>query len=954
MQNPQPWRWLCSCALFLFATHSWALGEASWLKPNFKGGNFPLVGEKSQADILISGDEWPGVVRAITNLQSDLLAVSGRKPEIVKQGTGDKNYAVIIGTLGRNALIDQLIEQGELNVEGIRDQWDAYQIQVIDKPLPNIKKALVIVGSNKRGTSYGIYSLSEQIGVSPWYWWADVAIKKHSRLYIDHQLHIVDMPKVKYRGIFLNDEAPALTNWVTAKYGNYNHQFYQKVFELLLRLKANYLWPAMWNNAFADDDKQNMILADEYGIVMGTSHHEPMMRADKEWNRYGQGAWEYSTNSKNLYDFWLAGAKRNKNYESIYTLGMRGQADTPMSEGENLQLLEKIVHDQREILSKVNEDKKLEDIPQVWALYKEVQGFYEHGMRVPDDVTLLWCDDNWGNIRRLPTVSERRRIGGAGVYYHLDYVGEPRSYRWINTVPIAKIQEQMNLAYTYDATKIWIVNVGDLKPMEFPMEFFLRMAWNPEDWPKERIPEFGLAWAEREFGKKYAPEIAELIAGYSRHNGQRKPELQDANTYSLINYGEAERIYAQMQSLSDKADMLYQQIPAKSRDAFFQLVLYPVKASTNLTQMYIAQARNQLYANQGRANANIYAQEVRKRFAADAQLQQTWDKLNKGKWQHFMDQPHIGYSYWNNPAANTQPLTYDYQAHNQAEMGIAIEGKTEAWPSPGNYQLPRFDPYGQQQHSIYVFNKGTSPFSFVAKTSAPWITIKNTSAHVINSQQLDVSIDWSQAPRGNASGWIEISGASWGAAKIGVSSYSPPGQFEARGFVEGDGYVAIAAEHFARSGGNSNFHWEVIPQHGRELSSISVFPLSDFSFEDTSKAPYVEYDFTLLKAGDFDIYSYFAPTLAFFPGRGLRAALAVDNEKPEILNLAANFTQADWQETVRNNVRILKSKHKFEHAGKHQLRVYMVDPGVTLEKLVIDTGGLKPSYLGPLESRNIQ
>ena len=951
MRNPKPWRWLCTCALLFVTAHCWALGEASWLKPNFKGGNFPLVGEKSQADILISSEEWPGVVRAVNSLQADVLAVSGRKPEIIQQGMGDKNYAVIVGTLGRNPLIDKLVAEGELEVDKIRDQWDAYQIQVIDKPLPNIKKALVIVGSNKRGTIYGIYSLSEQIGVSPWYWWADVPVKKHTHLYIDHELQLVDMPKVKYRGIFLNDEAPALSNWVSAKFGNYNHQFYQKVFELLLRLKANYLWPAMWNNAFADDDKQNMLLADEYGIVMGTSHHEPMMRADKEWNRYGQGPWEYSTNPKNLYDFWLAGAKRNKNYESIYTLGMRGQADTPMSEGENVQLLEKIVHDQRDILAKVNEDKELADIPQVWALYKEVQGFYERGMRVPDDVTLLWCDDNWGNIRRLPTVSERRRPGGAGVYYHLDYVGGPRSYRWINTVPIAKIQEQMNLAYTYDANKIWIVNVGDLKPMEFPMEFFLRMAWNPEAWPKERIPEFGRAWAEREFGSKFASDIAELMTGYSRHNGRRKPELQDASTYSLLNYREAERIESQLQGLSDKAEAVYQQLPAASKDAFFQLLYYPVKASANLTQMYIAQARNQLYANQGRANANSYGDQVRSRFAADAQLQQQWDSLNQGKWQHFMDQPHIGYSYWNNPAANTQPVVYDYQPHNRAEMGIAIEGSAQAWPSPGNYQLPRFDPYGQQQRFIEIFNKGTSPFNFVAKTSAPWIIISDTSMQVKTLKRIAVSIDWKLAPKGEASGWIEISGPSWGGAKIGVSSLAPSDTLVPQGFVEGDGYIAIAAEHFDRRGGNSNFQWEVIPQHGREGSSISVFPISDFSFEDTGKAPYVEYDFTLLHPGEVQIHSYFAPSLAFFPERGLRVALAVDNEKPQLLDLAANFSQADWEESVRSDVRQLTSKHKIERAGKHKLRVYMVDPGVTLEKLVIDSGGLKPSYLGPAESQ---
>jgi hypothetical protein len=300
---------------------------------------------------------------------------------------------------------------------------------VVDKPFENVESAFVIAGANKRGTSYGLYDLAENIGVSPWYYWADVPVQKYKSIYVKANTLVQDWPRVKYRGIFLNDEAPALSSWVAENHGNYTHEFYVKVFELLLRLKANYMWPAMWNNAFADDDPMNMILADEFGIVMSTSHHEPMMRADKEWNRYGEGPWEYSNNPENLSKFWRDGAIRNKDYESVFTLGMRGQEDEPMSEGENIGLLEAIVNDQREIIKSVFDDRDVSDVPQVWCLYKEVQGFYERGMRAPEDVILLWADDNWGNIRRLPTPEERNRTGGAGVYYHFDYVGGPRSYR---------------------------------------------------------------------------------------------------------------------------------------------------------------------------------------------------------------------------------------------------------------------------------------------------------------------------------------------------------------------------------------------------------------------------------------------------------------------------------------------------------------------------------------------
>src|SRR5690606_2677690 len=460
---------LLSMAILLAPLDVHALGEPKYVESLYKRGDFVLVGEKVRAQLYIDKADYPGVITSAKNLQQDIERVTGTRLELVQDATQLAKTVVIIGSIGKSPVIDQLIADGKVDAAEIIDQWDAYHIEMIANPLPGVSKALVIIGSNKRGTSYGIYDLSEQIGVSPWYWWADVPVKKQERLYIAKNTRVQDAPKVKYRGIFLNDEAPALTNWVKENYGDYNSKFYENVFELLLRLKANFLWPAMWNNAFADDDPLNMTLADEYGIVMSTSHHEPMMRADKEWNRYGEGPWEYSKNPKNLYDFWVDGAKRNKPYESVYTIGMRGQQDEPMSEGENIGLLEKIVRDQREILSQVFDDRDVTEVPQVWALYKEVQGFYERGMRVPDDVILLWCDDNWGNIRRLPTPDERKRSGGAGVYYHFDYVGGPRSYRWINTVPIAKIWEQMNLAYHYDANRIWVVNVGDLKPMEVPI-----------------------------------------------------------------------------------------------------------------------------------------------------------------------------------------------------------------------------------------------------------------------------------------------------------------------------------------------------------------------------------------------------------------------------------------------------------------------------------------------------
>src|SRR5258708_6950832 len=462
------------CLLVLGAS-GFGLGEQRYVETVSRPGSFPIAQSGAAASIYVDSNDYAGVIRAAHDVGSDIARVTGDTAVLKQSNTGLGSHAIIIGTIGKSPAIDQLIRGGKINAAAIAGKWESFLIQVVLRPLPGVAQALVIAGSDRRGTIYGIYDVSEQMGVSPWYWWADVPVQHQNPLFVKAGVYLQGPPAVKYRGIFLNDEAPSLTGWVHERFGNYKHQFYEKVFELLLRLKANYLWPAMWDNAFNEDDPLNPKLADEYGIVMGTSHHEPMLRAQQEWKRHGTGPWDYAKNSDVLQKFWDEGIERNKAYECIITLGMRGDGDLPMSESANVALLEKIVDDQRKIIaSRVNKD--LSAVPQDWALYKEVQEYYEKGMPFPDDVPPLCCDDNWGNLRRLPTEAERKRRGGAGIYYHFDYVGDPRSYKWLNTIPITKVWEQMNLAYEYGADRIWIVNVGDLKPMEFPIEFFLTLA----------------------------------------------------------------------------------------------------------------------------------------------------------------------------------------------------------------------------------------------------------------------------------------------------------------------------------------------------------------------------------------------------------------------------------------------------------------------------------------------
>ncbi|MDZ7357840.1 MAG: glycosyl hydrolase 115 family protein, partial [candidate division KSB1 bacterium] len=601
-------------------------------------GAFALSDAGKPAVLCASSQDYPGVLRVLRHFQADIERVTGTKPAISFDDIPEANEIVIIGTLGKSQLIDKLVSDNKLDVSDIVGRWEASLIQVIEHPFSIGTSALVIVGSDKRGTIFGMFDLSEKIGVSPWYWWADVPPKKKTDIYILPGRHILGPPKVKYRGIFINDEAPALSGWAYEKFGGFNAKFYEHVFELILRLKGNFLWPAMWGRAFYDDDPENPRLADEYGVVIGTSHHEPMMRAHDEWRRYGSGPWNYEKNEAKLRQFWTEGIRRMGNYESIVTLAMRGDGDEPMSEEANIELLQRIVKDQREILKEVT-GKDITTIPQVWALYKEVQEYYDKGMRVPDDVTLLLCDDNWGNIRKLPKLDDPPRAGGYGIYYHYDYVGGPRNFKWLNTNQISRVWEQMHLAYEYDARQIWIVNVGDIKPMEFPISFFLDYAWNPEIFPAEYLPEYTRLWSEKQFGLRYAKEIAHILTSYTKFNSRRKPELLSPDTYSLVNYREAETVVSDYKKLEEQARTVYDALPAEYQDAFYQLVLHPVEACANLNELYVTVGKNRLYAKQGRAATNSLAEKAKQLFARDAEITNYYNKIMaNGKWNHMMDQ----------------------------------------------------------------------------------------------------------------------------------------------------------------------------------------------------------------------------------------------------------------------------------------------------------------------------
>lgn len=619
-------------------------------------GGFPLVQNGQAAVLCLDGADWIGVLRAGDDLQADVERVTGIKPVLNTNGIPTGPQAVIIGTVGKSPLIDGLVKSGQLDVAAVAGKWECFVITTIDNPLPGLKQALVIAGSDRRGTIYGIYELSEQLGVSPWYWWADVPAKKRAEAHVVAGRYVSAEPAVKYRGLFINDEEPCFGGWTREKFGGVNSKMYAHMFELILRLRGNYLWPAMWGKAFNENDPLNPRVADEYGIVMGTSHHEPMMRAQAEWGAhrrsYGNGQWNYLTNEDGLKKFWRDGLERNQKYENIVTMGMRGDGDEPMANAgsaeANFRLLERIMADQRQIIADVT-GKPATATPQIWALYSEVLEFYDQGMKVPDDMIILLCDDNWGNVRRLPELNGKKHPGGYGIYYHVDLHGAPRAYQWLNMTQIPHMWEQLQLTYDYGVDKIWILNVGDLKPMEYPISFFLTMAWNPKAFNATDLAEFARAFCAQQFGEAQAAEAARILSAYCKYNSRVTAEMLDDRTYNLGS-GEFAQVKDEYLALEALALRQFATIPPEAKDAYKQLVLFPVQAMANLYDIYYAVAMNRKLAAEGDLKANYWADHVEACFKRDAELSYDYNhNIAEGKWNHMMDQVHIGYRSWDEP-----------------------------------------------------------------------------------------------------------------------------------------------------------------------------------------------------------------------------------------------------------------------------------------------------------------
>ena len=824
---------------------------------NLNAGGFTLISQSHPVTLLVADKDKKGVLIAASNLQKDFERVCGSKAALLNAPSPDTKCYVIAGTL-ESSYIKQIVKAKKIDEKELKGKVEKYLMTVVDNPLPGVDEALVIAGSDMRGTIYGIYELSEQIGVSPWYDWMDVPAVRHTNLAIQKGTYTAGEPAVRYRGLFLNDEAPCLTSWVKNTFGtNYGgHEFYARVFELILRLRGNYLWPAMWMWTFYGDDPLNSPTANDMGVIMGTSHHEPMARNHQEWARHRKeyGEWNYVTNQKVIDNFFREGVRRSKDNEDIITIGMRGDGDTAMGAKEGhddefvpddnatIKLLEKIMKNQRDIIAKET-GRPAKERTQLWALYKEVQRYYDKGLKVPDDVIILLCDDNWGDIRRLPTAEERKHKGGFGMYYHVDYVGAPRNSKWLNVTPIQHIWDQLTLTYQYGVDKLWVLNVGDLKPMEYPITFFMDFAWNPNRYNAANLMDHPKKFCAQQFGESQADEAARILNLYSQYAGRVTAEMLDASTYNLET-GEWKQVCDEFTRLEADALRQYVSLPADMHDAYRQLLLFPIQALGNLYEMYYAQAMNhKLYAD-GNPEANAWADRVEQCFKRDSLLCRGYNKdIAGGKWDGMMIQKHIGYVSWN-----------------------------DNFPKDVCPKVKRFE---------------------------------DTSAM--------------------AGGYV---------------------------FQPSDGYIAMDAEHYYSVQNPQEAKWTLIPHMGRTRSGISLQPYS----ADVNGGS-VTYRLEVPEGvSEVDVHVICASTLAFQRKEGHRYTVALDGQQPVEVNFNGELNEEPenvyriMYPTVARRVIDKNVKFKVDKSGVKSLVISPLDPGVVLQKIVVDLGGYQPSYLFGKES----
>lgn len=957
---------------------------------------FTIYENGRPAQFFVEDEAYEGVKRIAARVAGDVELVAGVRPEIETQREQCKSDIVVIfAMLGKSPFLEQLEMSGRWDSSAVKGKREVYQMQIVTAPfsdVPSVKEALVIAGSDKRGTIYGMFRLSELCGVSPLIYWGDVVPVKRNNIILQIGDGFVSKePSVKYRGFFINDEWPAFGNWCMETFGGVNAKAYEEIFILLLRLKGNYLWPAMWDSIFSEEGPglASAELADTYGVVMGTSHHEPLCRAGAEWQRiyqqYGtDNTWSFVSNREAITAFWKDGILRNKPFENVITIGMRGENDSMLLSADagladNVQVIKDAIVTQHALLREYM-DKDLKDIPRMLAIYKEVEDYYYgdetceglKGWEELDDVILLLCEDNFGNTRGLPDETDRKHPGGYGMYYHFDYHGAPISYEWQNTARLTKTWEQMTQAYEYGVRELWIVNVGDLKGAEYPLCYFMDLAYDYETYSqKNKTEEYAKTWIEQQFGswlnREDKEDLLALLDGYTRWNSARRPEAMTPDIYHPCHFREGERVWNEVYGLMETAERLKEHMPAECLDAYGSMIYYPAMASLNLILMHIEAGCNAFYARQGNMAANAFIASVKRRVVKDRQLVQEYHALAGGKWNHMMDSAHTGFRSWD--AHNwTYPTVQEVIPLPVAKILVSFRGG-EAYHLGAHWQdssYPCNDDFTRPDAGdvvIEIASRGDVDFSYHVACGKPWVCFDKTEGHVesLTKGKDDIVVTCDRAKlKGRERALVEIFVTfANGEKTVGrlelLAEEAVQDNYAAGVYIEKQGYIAMNADGFTEKKDLGDEGFAVIEHLGRMGAAVKAFPVTK-SWIDAPDAPYLCYAFVAEKAADYVIRFYLLPRNPVVKGTRMCLAFSVNGEGRRILDSVTNSYRADWvcdewSHGVLDNIRVIESVVPV-NKGENQLYFYAADPGIVLERIVLypEDTKLPESYLGPVES----
>jgi hypothetical protein len=963
-------------ALNLFAQDA-GLNKMSVVTKN-QNGAFPIVAGKKACTIYFDTADAMVVHIAAGAIQNDVNLVTGTIP-VLDSTTIAPSSGLIVGTVGESRLIDQLVKSKKLDVSAIKGQWERFIISVIDAPSGKGGQVLVVAGSNPRGTAFGVFELSKMLGVSPYYWWADVVPGHKDEVYVTKGRITSPAPSVKFRGIFINDEDWGLQPWAAKTFepetGDIGPKTYAKVFELLLRLKANLIWPAMHpsTKAFFHYPGNKKVAAD-YAILIGSSHAEPMLRNNVgEWDEKTMGHFNYITNKEMVYKYWEDRVKESRGVNAIYTLGMRGVHDSGL-EGikdpkEAVPLVERIFKDQREMLARhVNRDTTA--IPQAFTAYKEVLDIYDNNLKLPEDVTLVWPDDNYGYIQRLNGEKEKARPGGSGVYYHASYWGRPHDYLWLSSASPFVIRSEMMKAYENGSNRIWVLNVGDIKPLEYNIQMFLDMAYNAGPFKDSRYTkQHMLQWNNFIFGKEKAPEILSIMWEYYQLAFERRPEFMGwsqtepttKTNYTDFNhffYGdEAQRRLDRYQALEQQAKALRREMAPKSDPAFYQLVYYPVIGASLMNKKFLYRDKSYFYSKQNRLSASDYARMSQ--AAYDSIIVETDyynNQLEGGKWKHMMSMKPRELPVFE------APVLPRFTMDSSAGWSVAPEGFVTSDSSllkgSGSLKLPAFDPFNRQKYFIDIFLNDNKAVEWTASASDPRIRLSKNSGRLSpapgqNQMRLWVTAGWNMASgKDPFTGKITFSGGGKQVpVEISTSGIMVPGKELYNGFIENNGYVSIHAANFSRKTTRKSGEWKLLYDQGytdKTLEAQAV-PLKDtLNLKDTGwirkNSSFVEYDFYTFSRQDPVLHVFSLPTHPLNKNYSMRYAVSIDNGPLHVVDFRTFGRSEEWKQNVLKNRAEKKVKMPLPGKGKHVLRIYSVDPGVILNSILIDLGGLKKAY----------